>query len=389
LSKSQSTSREKLNFLLCKLIPLFIFLFTATADAESGLDLWHKEAVASGFSGFVLVAKGQEILFEKSIGLANKKDRYQFTTETVIDTLSLTKQFTAAAILKLEEHGVLSVHDTLDRFYKNIPDDKKKITLHHLLTHTSGIGEYYKSDYSEVSRDQLEQYVLHSQLRSIPGEEYHYSNIAYSLLGIVIEKASGQTYEEFLHQHIFIPAGMTKTGYRIPDWSLTEVAVGYRSQSGLFNQRLLARLGYIFGSIDKWGTPLDQNWAEDGPWWSLRANGGLLSTIKDLHRWHLALETDHVLSKNSKKKLYSSFIEMNKEGTRHYGYGWIISNDHQGNRRISHDGANPYFFSRFTNFIDDGVVLLVVSNDWRSVEKGLLSRLAYVLKEENVITWSE
>lgn len=389
MSKPKSTARGKLNLLLNKFLPLFTFFFAITVEANSELDVWKKEAMESGFSGFVLVAKGQTILFEKGIGLANKKDEYQFTAETVVDILSLTKQFTAAAILKLEERGDLSVHDTLDRFFKDIPSDKKKITLHHLLTHSSGLGEYYKSDYSEVSRDQLERYALNSQLHSVPGEEYRYSNLAFSLLGVVIEKVSGQTYEEFLQEEFFTPIGMTQTGYRIPQWSRMNLVVGYRSHSVLLHHRLLAKLGFLFDSLDEWGTPLDQSWAEDGPWWSLRANGGLLSTIQDLHKWYLALEADHMLSDNSKAKLYSPYIQIHKEGKDYYGYGWIVSKNHQGNRKISHDGANAYFFSRFTNFIDDGVVVLVVSNDWRSVEEGILSKLVFALKKENIITWSE
>lgn len=389
MSKPKSTDRGNINLFFKKIILLVIIFLATIVEANSGLDDWYKEAAESSFSGFVFVAKGQTILFEKGIGLASKKDGRQFTTETVIDILSLTKQFTAAAILKLEEHGDLSVHDTLDNFFEDVPSDKKKITLHHLLTHTSGLGEYYKSDYSETHRDELERYALNSPLRSMPGKEYHYSNVAYSLLGVVIEKVSGQSYEEFLHKELFVPAGMLQTGYRIPKWDQKKIAIGYRSQSVSFNDRLTAKLGYLFDSLDEWGTPLDQNWAEDGPWWSLRANGGLLSTIKDLHKWYLVLEANHVLSENSKTKFYSPYVERNNQGNSHYGYGWIISKDVQGNRKISHDGANPYFFSRFTNFIDDGVVLLVVSNDWRSVEQGILSKLVNALKEEKIITWSE
>lgn len=133
MSKSTPSDRRKLDLFLRQSISLFIFIFSATVIADSGLDDWHKKAAESGFSGFVLVAKGRTVLFEKGIGLANKKDGSQFTTETVVDILSLTKQFTAAAILKLEERGDLSVNDTLDRFFENIPNDKKKITLHHYI----------------------------------------------------------------------------------------------------------------------------------------------------------------------------------------------------------------------------------------------------------------
>lgn len=280
----------------------------ASVETESPVTAWSQAKALSDFSGAVLIIRGDEVLFEQGFGLADTENKQLFTADTVVDILSLTKQFTAAAILKLEEQGALSVNDTLDRFFDNVPEAKRAITLHHLLTHTSGLKANYKYDYRKVTRDELEKNILNSWLRSQPGEEYFYSNAGYSLLGIIIEKVSGKAYEEFLHEHFFVPAGMTQTGYRLPEWKTDNFAIGYRSRA-ITARGWLARVAHRLGKRDRWGSPLDQYWAEDGPWWNLRANGGLLSTLNDLHRWHLALEDNLVLSEASKRKLYSPHVK--------------------------------------------------------------------------------
>lgn len=349
-------------------------------ETKLSVATWSRMRASTGFSGSVLLIRGDEILFEQGFGLADKESNQPFTADTIVDILSLTKQFTAAAILKLEEQGVLSVNDTLDRFFDDVPEAKKSITLHHLLTHTSGVKANYKYDYRKVERDELEQNVLKSWLRSNPGDEYHYSNAGYSLLGIIIEKVSGKSYEEFLHEHFFEPAGMTQTGYRLPIWKSENLAVGYRSRAITFRGQL-ARVAHWFGMRDRWGSPLDQYWAEDGPWWNLRANGGLLSTLNDLHRWHVALESKLVLSEASIKKLYSPHVKK-PDGENYYGYGWVIDKRYETTHAIYHTGGNPYFFALFYRFIQSDVVLLFATNDWSAVLSGHVNELADAIATE-------
>lgn len=352
----------------------------SVAESESPLAAWSRTTASSDFSGSVLIVRGEEILFEQGFGLADKENNQPFTTDTVVDILSLTKQFTAAAILKLEEQGALSVNDTLDRFFDDVPQAKKAITLHHLLTHTSGLKANYKYDYRKVTRDGLEKNVLNSSLRSTPGEEHFYSNVGYSLLGIIVEKVSGKSYEDFLHEHFFAPAGMTQTGYRIPSWKPENLAIGYRSRAITFRGKL-ARAARWFGVGDRWGSPLDQYWAEDGPWWNLRANGGLLSTLNDLHRWHLALESNRILSEESKRKLYSPHVKR-PDDDDYYGYGWIIENKPEAPQVIYHAGGNPYFFSLFYQFVQSDVLLLFATNNWNSVLSGQINELAEAIEIE-------
>lgn len=359
---------------------LGLALAASTGEAESPLVTWSRAFATANFTGSVLVVRGEDVLFEQAFGLADKENNRPFSADTVVDILSLTKQFTAASILKLEEQGALSVHDTLDRFFDDVPEAKKGIRLHHLLTHTSGLKANYKYDYRKVTRHELEQNILKSRLRSKPGEEYLYSNVGYSLLGIIIEKASGKSYEKFLHEYFFAPAGMTQTGYRLPVWEPGNLAIGYRSRAITFRGKL-ARAARWFGVGDRWGSPLDQYWAEDGPWWNLRANGGLLSTLNDLHRWHLALESNRVLSEESKRKLYAPHVKR-PDDDDYYGYGWIIENKPETPQAIYHTGGNPYFFSLFYRFVQSDVLLLFATNDWQAVLSGQLNELAQAIELE-------
>lgn len=358
-----------------------------TASSLSNVDTrqpfidWYEEAVASGFSGMVLVAQGQTKLFEQGLGYADKEAKRPFTADTVVDILSMTKQFTSAAILKLEEQGALSVHDTLEQFFNNVPTEKQGITLHQLLTHTAGLKANYKGDYTPATRQQLEQHALNSRLRSRPGETFNYSNIGYSLLALVIEKASNKSYEAFLHEHLFLPAGMNNTGYRIPSWSEQDFIVGYQSDSRYRHHRLLAGVGSVFGRSDRWGTPLEQSWAKDGPWWSLHGNGGLLSTLNDLHLWYLALANNSILSETSKDKLYSPYVEVSSG--IFYGYGWMVRANQAGTRRIiNHGGANDFFDMDIYNYVDDGVVFLYVTNT--PLQQSLMPKLSNVVRKEYI-----
>ena len=138
-----------------------------------------------------------------------------------------------------------------------------------MLTHTSGLVDVLGGDYERQTRGSMLAGALESELQARPGAEYAYSNVGYSVLAAIVEKASGIGYEEFLAKHLFAPAGMTQTGYVLPDWEPGQVAVEYDRQGRPH------------------GRPLDHPWASDGPYWNLRGNGGLLSTARDMFRWQL------------------------------------------------------------------------------------------------------
>ncbi len=301
------------------------------------------DALPGGASGTAIAVHHGRVVHCEGFGLADREAKVAARCDTVYDTMSMTKQFTAAAILKLEMMGKLRVTDPLSKFVGPVPDDKRGITLHHLLTHTSGLPEQLGGDYDVLSREDMLDDALDSRLRSAPGTAYSYSNLGYSVLAAVVEKVSGRGYEEFLADNLFAPAGMTQTGYILPEWRPGQVAVEYDEDG------------------KPRGKPFDHPWADDGPYWNLRGNGGLLSSARDMYRWHVALEGGEVLSKSAKDKLFEPHVPEEEGGDTYYGYGWVISPTNDG-RIVWHDGGNGWSLGILARFPDRGAMVFWVSN---------------------------
>ena len=319
--------------------------FPAVAGDPLGeaLDRYMARLAAYGFSGSVLVAKGGRVLLHRGYGLADRGRRKPYTADTIFDIASISKQFTAAGILRLEMAGKLRVEDTLGRFFPEAPPDKAAITLHQLLTHTSGLRDTFGDEYAPVDRAELLRRVFASQLLGPPGRRYRYSNGGFSVLAAVLEVASGGTYESWLRSQVFAPAGMRWTGFRLPAPELAWLARGY-------------------GADGDWGTPLDHPWAADGPYWDLRGNGGILSTTGDLYRWHLALAGDTVLSQPEREKYQTGYVSEGRWSHTKYAYGWSVGKSVGGTREISHIGGNGYFESDFRRYPDDGGAIILSGN---------------------------
>jgi CubicO group peptidase (beta-lactamase class C family) len=306
-----------------------------------------------GFGGTVLAARDGDITYCEGVGLADHDSGTAATCDTVYDVMSITKQFTAAAVLKLEMMGKLRVSDPIGIHLGEVPADKRGITLHHLLTHTSGLVEGLGDDYDVISREDMLAGALASRLVSAPGEEFHYSNVGYSVLAAVVEKASGLGYEQFLAQHLFHPAGMRHTGYVMPRWSPEQVAVEY-DETGTSQ-----------------GRPNDHPWAADGPHWNLRGNGGMLSTARDMFRWHGALTDDTVLSASARQKLFTPHVRI-PGMDEWYAYGWAILDTAHG-KVAWHNGGNDWSLANYARDLPDGAMTYWVSNqayaeDWNLEE---------------------
>jgi CubicO group peptidase (beta-lactamase class C family) len=311
-----------------------------SGDLGAKLDAWLQ---ASQFKGGVLVARKGEVVLRKGYALADRENDVPYGPDTVFTVGSITKQFTAAAILKLETQGKLKVEDPIAKFLPGVPEDKRAITIHHLLTHTSGLESDFAGDYEAVERDDYVKRVLASKLRTKPGETYEYANSGYSLLGAIVEIASGQPYEAYLRENLFLPAGMKETGYRLPTWEAKRLAVGYRNG-------------------ERWGKSTEKPWAKDGPYWALRANGGILSTVDDLYRWDRALRGDAILAAAAKEKMYTRHV---REGSQEswYGYGWALADAPGAGRLVMHNGGNGIFFADFLRFVDEDLVVILSTND--------------------------
>uniref|UniRef100_Q01WH6 Beta-lactamase n=1 Tax=Solibacter usitatus (strain Ellin6076) TaxID=234267 RepID=Q01WH6_SOLUE len=268
----------------------FPLLAVAAFGQDSKLDDYVTRLAGFGFSGVALVAKGDKILHEKGYGLADRKSGTPMTPDTIISIGSITKQFTAAAILKLEMQGKLKTTDPVVNFFPNAPVDKKAITLHQLLTHTAGLrSDYAATDYQPYARDAYMQRIFDAPLLSPPGEHFRYANAGYSMLAAIVEIASGQPYERYLHTNLFEPSGMTMTGYKLPKFPEAKIPRGYLGEND-------------------WGTIFERSWAPDGPWWELRGNGGIHSTAMDMYRWHQALESGKILSKEARTKFETGYV---------------------------------------------------------------------------------
>jgi CubicO group peptidase (beta-lactamase class C family) len=316
----------------------------------SALDEYLFRVHRFGFEGSVLVASHGQVLVDKGYGYADHLTHEWFTGGTLVDIASISKQFTAAGVLALEMDGRLRVEDPLGRFFPSAPPDKAAITLHQLLTHTSGLIDEVGPEYQPVGRDEFLRQEFATPLLFHPGARFRYANSGYSVLAAVIEKVSGEPLGEFLRHRLFLPAGMAHTGFRLPMWDRQRLAAGW--------------------SLDgPWGTPLEHPWAKDGPYWYLRGNGGILSTVDDLYLWHLALADNTVLSQAEGRKLVTPFAREGHTDSR-YGYGWSMNTAPDGSRMASHTGGNGVFWTDFIRYLDAQAVIIAGSNrtDYSAVD---------------------
>jgi len=314
------------------LIATLLFVVPASLPAAPNTDKTFVKDTRSyltrlsrfGFAGVVLVEQDGKVVFSEGYGYSDRENKVRWSSRSIGDIGSITKQFTAAAILMLEQDGKLSVTDPLSRHFNDVPDDKRDITLHQLLTHTSGIHDLEDAgDYDPIERDEFMRRIFAQPLASKPGETWAYSNAGFSILGAIIEQITGQSYEMFLRQRLFVPQKMQDTGYIIPKWDPKRVVHGYSHEG-------------------PWGTGIEKPMGKDGPYWALRANGGIHSTAEDMRRWADALLDGKALSNQSMKKLWAPQADEGG-GEQWYGYGWDVQTMANGDTLIGHDGGNGIF----------------------------------------------
>lgn len=310
----------------------------AVAETRTYLERLEK----LGFAGVVMVARGDTPLLAEGYGLADRERGLRWTPATAASTGSITKQFTGAAILELEEDGRLAVTDPVSKYFEGVPADKAAITLHQLLTHSSGLSDPPDiGDYDPVPLDEFVRRVLAQPLLFDPGHGYEYANANFSLLGAIIEKLSGLSYEEFVRERLFLPNGMYETGYILPQWGPGREAQGYAD-----------------GKL--WGTIMSRPKAADGPHWALRANGGIQSTAYDMMRWSRALLGGRVLSPASMAKFWAPHVD--EGGGTFYGYGWSIAKAPDGTKIVTHNGSNGIFFADLAIVPDADLVVFLMTN---------------------------
>lgn len=297
------------------------------------------------FSGTVLLAKGDRSVYESATGYASKRFKVENNIETKFNLGSMNKMFTAVAIMQLVERDKLKLSDTLDQFVDESwlsREVSSKIQIRHLLTHSSGLGNYFNDRFMESSKRnfrQLSDYkslVNDEQLQFEPGARWSYSNTGMLMLGVVIEKVSGESYFDFVKANIFLPAGMTNTDSYEMDQPVENLAIGYEpadNETGWINNLYLHVL-------------------KGGP------AGGGFSTVKDLHKFALALTQYKLLSEQSTAQLLTP---STVNGTPGYGFGFGIGGA-PNDRIVGHNGGFPGISSNLDIYLDSEYVAVVLSN---------------------------
>jgi len=313
----------------------------------------------NGFSGIISIKIKDNPIYSRSFGYADADEGISINSKTVFDIGSLTKQFTSAAILKLEMEGKLSVNDSLSRFFPKIREDKANITIHQLLTHTSGLRWSVGYDYKRTTREEFLTDLFNSDLLSSPGSHYGYSHAGYSLLGAIIEILSGVSYEDYLRKSFLLPAGMNNTGYVAPLWEEDQIAHGY-------------------SKCRDWGKPMDMPWASDGPYWNLKANGGLISSSEDLMLWIEELDKGDILSPEAKEKYLSPHVKEGAADT-YYSYGWVIARSSRNTEVILHNGDNRRFYTDILRYPEEDVTIILLSNLAKPGNEDIASELARII----------
>lgn len=305
-----------------------------------------RRGAAIGFSGSVLVATHGRVRLARGYGAADAGGARAMTPDTVIDIGSVSKQFTAAAVMHLAERGRLAPSDRIGRFLPDVPPDKNGITIHQLLTHGAGLPADADSVRTAATRADSVAAALAVPLAAAPGARHLYSNIGYVLLAAIVEAAAGQSYEEVLAP-LWRKAGLRSTG-----WALAR-RPGLAAADG----RNLA------GSV---ATPDPATWRGDGPNWGRRGPGALLSTSRDLARWIAALRAGRVLSDASLRAMLAPHIREPGAAPSFYGYGWTVSRTPGGRCRIWHDGSNSRHFNALSVYPELDAVTHVASLEARS-----------------------
>ncbi len=339
ITKPKTLSKTNLGLTCFAILLVLSFSFSSSASDQTLQDIvdeYFNACVKIGkFSGIVLIAKDGEILVNRGYGLANREHDVPNTPQTKFRLGSMTKQFTAAAIMQLQEQGKLNVEDSIDKYIPDYPNGDR-ITLHHLLTHTSGIPNL--TDFPEHRKtimipSPVEKTILRFKdkpLEFTPGEQFKYSNSGYLLLGYVIEKISGKTYEDYLEKNIFHPLNMENSGYDHHSTILKNRATGYHlTKDGLINAP------YVAMSMP-------------------HAGGALYSTVEDLFLWDRALYTENILKKSSLENMFTPF-------KGNYGYGWRIDSIF-GHKRIHHGGSILGFQTHIARYVGDNTLVVFLCN---------------------------
>ncbi|MES2522589.1 MAG: serine hydrolase domain-containing protein [Gemmatimonadota bacterium] len=309
--------------------------------------------------------RGNPVIVHGS-GSVGPTGRRPISSRTVFDIGSVAKQFTATAILKLEEEGRLRVTDSLSRFFPDIPNDKRGITVHTLLTHTSGLRRDYSSPMEFVTRDSMFRTAMREPLESRPGARFEYSNPGYVILGLIVERLVDRPLEEHLARTIWIPYRMTQTGFLRPRWDRSIVAQG------------IGPLAFPGSSLD---LPRSARAVRPGlpvsPAVRYLGAGAVLSTADDMAQWARALTSGSVLGAVGLQKLFGRYADATP--SQAYGYGWFVRTSPSGTPWFSHHGNYGAYLAELSLFPTDSVAIVMLTNGQSDAANFIRAQLPTVL----------
>jgi len=335
--------------LLC--IPVLFFLLTYsfgqtidTKESEKQIDSLISAQINPNEPGVsILIAKQGKIVYEKAYGSADVELNVPLQPDMVFKIGSVTKQFTAIAILQLVEKGLISLQDSIQKFLPDFPSKGYTITVENLLTHTSGIMDYSNADttHTYIEREdftpqRIINYFDKAPLEFIPGSKYNYSNSGYVLLGRIIEKITGERYHDYMRKNVIIPAGLTNTLYADEHTIVSKRVRGYTKDNGFYENCEYQSVSIAY------------------------AAGDLMSTVNDLYKWNNSLLAYKLVSKATLDKAFTPFKLKNGNFTR-YGYGWFIDSI-GGSKCIHHEGQISGFIAEEKYFPKEDVYVAVLTN---------------------------
>ena len=295
----------------------------------------------NGPGGVFMLAKNGKAIYQKAFGKANVELDVNLTPESIFQIGSMTKQFTAISILMLEEQGKLNVKDSISKYIPDYPNGNK-ITIHHLLTHTSGIKDFTKMkslreiSNKEMSPKMIVDFFKNEPVDFAPGERFEYNNSGYVVLGYLIELVSGGTYEDFIKENIFKKVGMNQSNYATDRQIINKRAYGYHKKE----------YGYVNKTVINFGVPF--------------SSGSLMSSANDMLKWQNALNQNLLLKPENTQKAFSKY-KLNNGETFTYGYGWHIK-ELNGTPIREHGGSIFGFKSMGVYIPSEDIYVLGLSN---------------------------
>jgi CubicO group peptidase (beta-lactamase class C family) len=312
--------------------------------------LMNERAQADAFSGAVLIAHNGTPLMERSYGYAYKGNGIRNHVDTLFNIGSMTKMFTGVSIVQLAEQGRLSFDDVVSQFLPEFPREVgDRVTIHHLLTHTSGMGSFWNASF-EAARTSLRsvsdymRLFVDAPLAFDPGERFGYSNAGYVVLGAIIERVSGMSYDAYVSEHLFGRAGMIDSGAQELDEDVPNRAVGYvRGSAEDIQENQYPRTNLLVSPAK--GSPA----------------GGSYSTVYDLLRFAQALQSHRLLSAEFTRVLLQPRTKMGPGGEASYAYGFGL-HDVGGVRIVGHNGGAPGIGAQLDIYLDLGYTVAILSN---------------------------